>query len=198
MPHLVQIIIAFGAGLFGYTASFIGTAIKTPSFQSDFGLSSDSADNADIISCFQAAAIGGSSASPLSAGSRGRARRAFADSDLPPRPLAVGGYACMENFGRKKTLMGTSLLFCVGAILQVVATGQLELIYAGRVVVGLAVGFVTTICPVYLAELSPPAIRGRLVGFCESSLIHACRACVSVPSADPTSPPRLQMRSPTS
>ena len=75
----------------------------------------------------------------------------------------------MENFGRKKTLMGTSLLFCVGAILQVVATGQLGLIYAGRVVVGLAVGFVTTICPVYLAELSPPAIRGRLVGFCASS-----------------------------
>ncbi|GAA5916415.1 hypothetical protein JCM8208_000911 [Rhodotorula glutinis] len=139
--YTTGVVIAFGAGLFGYTASFIGTAIKTPSFQADFGLTSDSADNADIISCFQAAAIGGS----------------------------IGGYACMENFGRKKTLMGTSLLFCVGAILQVVATGQLGLIYAGRVVVGLAVGFVTTICPVYLAELSPPAIRGRLVGFYEIS-----------------------------
>ncbi|BGP39886.1 hypothetical protein JCM10450v2_003860 [Rhodotorula kratochvilovae] len=137
--YTTGIIIAFGAALFGYCASFIGTAIKMPSFQRDFGLTNDSPDNANIISVFQAAAFFGS----------------------------IGGYACMENFGRKKTLMGTSLLFIVGCILQVVATHQIGLIYAGRVVVGLAVGFVTTTCPVYLAELSPPAIRGRLVGFYE-------------------------------
>lgn len=97
--------------------------------------------------------------------------------------LAVAAYPTMENFGRKKTLIGTAALFNVGCILQIAATHQIGLIYAGRVVVGIAVGFVTTCCPVYLAELSPPAIRGRLVGFCASanqsgSSAYALTACI--------------------
>ncbi|GAA6002422.1 hypothetical protein JCM10207_001111 [Rhodosporidiobolus poonsookiae] len=133
--YLTGVIIAFGAALFGYCASFVGTAIKLPAFQRDFGDFS----SADIISVFQAGAFFG----------------------------AIAGYPLMENFGRKYTLLGTSLLFNVGCILQVAATNQIGLIYAGRVVVGFAVGLVTCVCPVYLAELSPPAIRGRLVGFYE-------------------------------
>lgn len=54
----------------------------------------------------------------------------------------------------------------MAAILQVVATHELGLIYAGRAIGGFSVGIITTVCPVYLAEVSPPAIRGRLVGFC--------------------------------
>lgn len=63
-------------------------------------------------------------------------------------------------------LIVAGTIFQVAAILQVVATDQLGLIYAGRAIGGFAVGIVTTVCPVYLAEVSPPAIRGRLVGFC--------------------------------
>ncbi|GAA6002205.1 sugar porter family MFS transporter [Rhodotorula paludigena] len=137
--YMTGVIIAFGAALFGYCASFIGTALKLPAFQRDFNLASDSPDNANIISVFQAGAF-------------------FA---------SMAAYPTMENFGRKKTLIGTAALFNVGCILQIAATHQIGLIYAGRVVVGIAVGFVTTCCPVYLAELSPPAIRGRLVGFYE-------------------------------
>ncbi|GAA5942507.1 hypothetical protein JCM10213_004798 [Rhodosporidiobolus nylandii] len=133
--YTIGVIIAFGAALFGYCASFIGTALKLPAFANDFG----DFNSADIVSVFQAGAFFG----------------------------AIAGYPLMENFGRKKTLMGTSLLFNVGAILQIAATGQIGLMYAGRVVVGFGVGLVTCVCPVYLAELSPPAIRGRLVGFYE-------------------------------
>ncbi|KAE9392752.1 general substrate transporter [Gymnopus androsaceus JB14] len=64
-------------------------------------------------------------------------------------------------------LIVAGTIFQVAAILQVVATNQLGLIYAGRAIGGFAVGIVTTVCPVYLAEVSPPAIRGRLVGFYE-------------------------------
>jgi len=41
-------------------------------------------------------------------------------------------------------------------------------IYAGRVFTGLGVGGIAAVAPVYVAELSPPAIRGRLTGFFES------------------------------
>ncbi|GAA5977601.1 hypothetical protein JCM11641_006873 [Rhodosporidiobolus odoratus] len=133
--YTTGVIIACGAALFGYCASFIGTALKLPGFTKDFG----DFNSANIISVFQAGAFFG----------------------------AITGYPSMENFGRKWTLMGTSLLFIVACILQVAATGQIGLMYAGRVISGFAVGLVTCVCPVYLAELSPPAIRGRLVGFYE-------------------------------
>jgi hypothetical protein len=81
---------------------------------------------------------------------------------------AIAGYPLIENFGRKWTLLGTSVLFNVGCIVQIAASHEIGLIYGGRVIVGFAVGLVTCVCPVYLAELSPPAIRGRLVGFCPS------------------------------
>ncbi|GAA6027293.1 hypothetical protein JCM8097_002566 [Rhodosporidiobolus ruineniae] len=133
--YTIGVIIAFGAALFGYCASFIGTALKLEGFQRDFG----EFNSANIISVFQAGAFFG----------------------------ALTGYPLMENFGRKWTLTGTSFLFLVACILQVAATHDIGLIYAGRVLSGFAVGLVTCVCPVYLAELSPPAIRGRLVGFYE-------------------------------
>ncbi|KAI5292768.1 hypothetical protein KEM56_006212, partial [Ascosphaera pollenicola] len=40
-------------------------------------------------------------------------------------------------------------------------------IYAGRVLAGLAVGFSTNLTPVYLSEISPPAIRGRVIALYE-------------------------------
>lgn len=47
------------------------------------------------------------------------------------------------------------------------ASTDIALIYAGRVLVGLGVGTITAAAPVFIAEVSPPAIRGQLVGFCE-------------------------------
>lgn len=73
----------------------------------------------------------------------------------------------MEIFGRKASIMATSLIFIVGAILAVAASNQIGLIYASRVIDGFAVGGITAVAPVYLSEISPPAIRGRLVGFYE-------------------------------
>ncbi|BGP70370.1 hypothetical protein NBRC10513v2_003729 [Rhodotorula toruloides] len=136
--YCTGVVIAFGAALFGYCASFIGTALKLPAFQRDFNLSNDSPANADIISVFQAGAFFG----------------------------ALGGYPLMENLGRKKTLVIAAVLFDIGCILQIAATHQIGLIYAGRVVVGIAVGFVTTCAPVspscpLLARTSCPLLRSE-------------------------------------
>jgi MFS family permease len=49
------------------------------------------------------------------------------------------------------------------------ATGErgLGLIYNGRVLAGIGVGVASNLTPIYISELSPPAIRGRLVGLYE-------------------------------
>jgi MFS family permease len=43
----------------------------------------------------------------------------------------------------------------------------LTLLYVGRVFAGLGVGAGSNITPIYISELAPPAIRGRLVGVYE-------------------------------
>jgi MFS family permease len=78
-------------------------------------------------------------------------------------------FASLEQLGRKWTVIISDAIFAVGAILCTVATHQLGLMYAGRLLTGLGVGGIAAVCPIYLAELSPPAIRGRLTGFFESS-----------------------------
>jgi MFS family permease len=73
----------------------------------------------------------------------------------------------MERWGRKIALIIATVVFVVGSILQTAVVDQISMIYAGRVLVGLGVGTITAASPVFLAEISPPAIRGTLVGFYE-------------------------------
>lgn len=75
----------------------------------------------------------------------------------------------LEQLGRKWTVIISDAIFAVGAIMCTVATNQLGLMYAGRLLTGLGVGGIAAVCPIYIAEISPPAIRGRLTGFFESS-----------------------------
>ena len=41
------------------------------------------------------------------------------------------------------------------------------MLISGRAIAGLGIGSVSLIVPVYIAETSPPSIRGRLVGVFE-------------------------------
>lgn len=50
---------------------------------------------------------------------------------------------------------------------QTAADGRLPLLISGRAIAGLGIGSVSLIVPVYIAETSPPSIRGRLVGIFE-------------------------------
>lgn len=43
----------------------------------------------------------------------------------------------------------------------------LGLIYAGRVITGICVGACSMITPIYISEIAPPSIRGRIVGIYE-------------------------------
>ncbi|GAA5849989.1 hypothetical protein JCM9279_004872 [Rhodotorula babjevae] len=65
--------------------------------------------------------------------------------------------------GRKPVMLGAAVLFAVGALEQAAAQ-TLKEVLLGRVMVGLAVGLASMVLPVYLGEISPPALRGRIVG----------------------------------
>lgn len=67
-----------------------------------------------------------------------------------------------ERYGRKVTLIFCALLFSVTAV----ATGfsyRFDLFVAFRILGGVAVGMAAVISPMYISEISPAHIRGRLV-----------------------------------
>ena len=67
-----------------------------------------------------------------------------------------------DIFGRKKIIMATAIIFIVGSILCGLAPNIYVLILS-RILVGLAVGIVNFVVPLYLSEVSPKALRGTLV-----------------------------------
>jgi sugar porter (SP) family MFS transporter len=64
--------------------------------------------------------------------------------------------------GRRDVIMATSALFTMGALLSAIAPSSLVL-FAGRLVVGMGVGAISVAAPLYIAEISPAARRGRLI-----------------------------------
>ena len=61
----------------------------------------------------------------------------------------------------------TAVIFTLGAVLMTATTSSLDMMYAGRALTGFGVGALTGIVPTYIAEVSPPAIRGMLTGYFE-------------------------------
>jgi MFS family permease len=128
--------------MIGYDSAFIGTTLALPSFKTEFQfgkLSTDAVNllNANIVSCYQAGAFFGS----------------------------IFAYLAAFFLGRTRGLAIFSAIFVLGAGLMLGANGErgLGLIYAGRVLAGLGVGGCSNLAPIYISEISPPAIRGRLV-----------------------------------
>lgn len=67
-----------------------------------------------------------------------------------------------DRLGRKPVLLLASCLFVIGALAQAVSTTVWAMI-VGRSIVGLAVGSASFVAPLYIAELAPKKLRGRLV-----------------------------------
>ncbi|MFH9761458.1 sugar porter family MFS transporter [Streptomyces anulatus] len=67
-----------------------------------------------------------------------------------------------ESLGRRKALGTVGVVFVIGTAVVSTANGYATLM-AGRVILGLAVGAASATVPVYLSEISPTKIRGRLL-----------------------------------
>jgi SP family galactose:H+ symporter-like MFS transporter len=75
---------------------------------------------------------------------------------------AAAGGALADRLGRRRLLIGTALVFGAGAIGAALAPGTMWLIVA-RLVAGLAIGIASFVAPLYISEIAPVAIRGKLV-----------------------------------
>jgi MFS family permease len=134
------------AGTLIHRSAFIGTTLSLPSFVAEFGFKELSTQELattkeTIVSLYQAGAFFGS----------------------------LFAYVSAYFLGRKKSLMIFSVVFILGAGLMLGANGErgLGLILGGRVLAGIGVGACSMIVPIYISEISPPAVRGRLVGIYE-------------------------------
>jgi sugar porter (SP) family MFS transporter len=75
---------------------------------------------------------------------------------------AFGTGSLTEKFGRKRLLISVALFFAVSCAGMALAQSQIFFI-AFRVLGGLAVGAVSVLSPMYVAEVAPPKIRGTLI-----------------------------------
>jgi len=75
-----------------------------------------------------------------------------------------------DAFGRKKILFATSILFGVSAIGTGLAQSIPEFIFF-RIIGGVAVGGASVLAPVYIAEVSPAYIRGRMVSVNQLTIV---------------------------
>lgn len=75
---------------------------------------------------------------------------------------ALGSGRLAGRFGRRRVVMWVAVVFALGAVGAALAPGA-EALVAARFVLGLAVGGASNMVPVYIAEVAPAAIRGRLM-----------------------------------
>ena len=122
------------------------------------------------------ASIGGSSSGKFKMASSPGAPQVNADWGLSARQaeFAVGAMLLgailgaaisgkiADYIGRRDIIMGTAALFVL-APLPLVLTHSPESFMVGRLVIGIALGAISLAVPLYIAEIAPPHIRGRLV-----------------------------------
>ena len=130
----IALVVALGGFVWGFDATVISGAV--PFIKKYFDLSGDRGDFllGLAVSCLGWGVLGGT---------------------------AVAGFFS-DRFGRKKVLIITAVLFTATALLSAL-TRDFSLFVLARVVGGIAVGGAILVAPVYIAEISPPALRGSMV-----------------------------------
>ena len=67
-----------------------------------------------------------------------------------------------DKYGRRCVILVANLLFILGSIIQA-ASAYVPMMIVGRAAVGAAVGLASCATPLYITEVAPAAMRGRLV-----------------------------------
>ncbi|WP_420124745.1 MFS transporter, partial [Nakamurella sp.] len=83
---------------------------------------------------------------------------------------ALGAGKPVDRYGRKKVLIAIGILYVIGALGSALAD-NLVVFMVFRFVGGIGVGAASVTAPIYTAEVSPPAQRGRLVGLVQFNIV---------------------------
>ncbi len=83
---------------------------------------------------------------------------------------ALASGALSERFGRKKPLILAAVIFCLSSI----GTGMadnFQIFVFWRILGGFAIGLASSLSPVYIAELAPAHLRGKLVSMNQLTIV---------------------------
>ena len=83
---------------------------------------------------------------------------------------ALASGALTERLGRKRPLMLSALFFTVSSIGTALA-GQFEIFVLWRIMGGFAIGLASSLSPMYIAELAPAHLRGKLVSLNQFTIV---------------------------
>lgn len=84
-----------------------------------------------------------------------------------PIGAVLGAWIASSNsdkYGRRSLILAAGIIFVIGAIVSALSPDTFILVVS-RVVIGVAIGVASAVAPVYISEIAPPDIRGRLVTF---------------------------------
>lgn len=82
---------------------------------------------------------------------------------------AAAGGVLADRVGRRRLSIFTAIVFCLGAAGAALAPDTVWLIIA-RVVAGIAIGVASFVSPLYISEIAPVDIRGKLVSINQVAL----------------------------
>ncbi len=92
---------------------------------------------------------------------------------------AAGAGPLSDRYGRRRVLMLSAVLFAVSALGAALPRNLTEFI-AARFIGGLAIGVASVLAPIYVAEVAPREIRGRLVGLNQMAIVTGILLAYSV------------------
>lgn len=76
---------------------------------------------------------------------------------------AVSMAPLADKWGRKMMILITAIIFAVGS-LACGFSGNPEILIVSRFILGISVGSASALVPMYMGEISPPVIRGKISG----------------------------------
>ena len=82
-----------------------------------------------------------------------------------------------DRLGRRGTILMACCIFVVGGVIQTAGV-VIAMLYVGRYIAGVGVGFLTMIIPIYQAELAHRKIRGKITSL--QQLFNAIGQILSV------------------
>ncbi|THX99949.1 general substrate transporter [Aureobasidium pullulans] len=129
---LVGCFAAIGSFLFGYDLGVIAEVVASDSFKASFLQENADSRSGTVVALFKAGCFCG----------------AFLASYTDP-------------LGRRRTILLACCIFVVGGTIQTAGV-IIAMLYVGRLIAGIGVGFLTMIIPIYQAELAHRKIRGKI------------------------------------
>jgi sugar porter (SP) family MFS transporter len=92
---------------------------------------------------------------------------------------AAGAGVVSDRFGRRRALIVSAIVFALASVASALPRNPVELGWA-RFAAGIAIGLASVLGPMYIAEVSPPRIRGLLVSINQLAIVTGILAAYYV------------------